>query len=82
MDRELFSLEDVARALGVSGTAVRRWITKGLIEAPPLRVGRSRVFTRAQVAKIRKATLARWQARHEARVRNVGALSNEKGVRG
>ena len=57
--KKLRSMNSVARELGVSTTALRRWIDIGLVPVPEFEAERARLFTPQQVDRIRRTIAER-----------------------
>jgi DNA-binding transcriptional MerR regulator len=68
MTQQYLLLNEVARLIKCKGHQIAYLITNGVIDEPKLRINNKRIFTAADVARVRQAIEAK-KARKEARAR-------------
>ena len=67
--KRVYSIGELSRLLEVTPTAVRHWLSEGVIEQPELEGGGARLFTQDQVDRIKQVIRERRKSRRKERVR-------------
>ena len=67
--QRVYSIGELSRLLEVTPTAVRHWLSEGVIELPELEGGGARLFTQDQVDRIKQVIRERRKSRRKERVR-------------